>query len=209
MKKIIEKMAPNAMPNSARWLASVIDLYGITNPAEFLGQVMYETSRLTSFVENMNYSTEALIKKFGRHRISIEDAERYGRNEDHPADQRALANTLYGGKFGRVNLGNVMPNDGWDFRGHGMIQLTGRDAHQKFADHMQEPRIMVEPEIVGTDMYFAAHAAGFFWTVYKNINGITDVSKVTKLVTGSESQAIQSRRQLTDEARKLIDSRKI
>ena len=104
--------------------------------ASFLANIGVESAGLTRLSENLNYSTEALITKFGRHRISVADAERFGRNASHPADQVALANILYGGEFGRRNLGNTEPGDGWKFRGYGPKQITGRANFAAFAAAM-------------------------------------------------------------------------
>jgi predicted chitinase len=38
----------------------------------------------------------------------------------------AIANIIYGGEWGRKNLGNTQPGDGWRFRGGGLPQITGR-----------------------------------------------------------------------------------
>lgn len=81
--------------------------------ASFLANINVESAGLTVLTENLNYSTEALISKFGRHRISIADAKKYGRNASHPANQEMIANILYGGEFGSKNLGNTEPTDGW------------------------------------------------------------------------------------------------
>ena len=81
-------------------------------------------------VESLNYSVSGLLNTFGRHRISRSDAERLGRKPGEPAlslaRQRAIANILYGGEWGRANLGNTMPDDGWTYRGRGMAHDTGR-----------------------------------------------------------------------------------
>lgn len=101
--------------------------------ASFLANINEETSGLTRLEESLNYSVEALIAKFGRHRISIADANKYGRGNGHPANQEMLANILYGGKFGLDELGNTKPGDGWKFKGYGPKQLTGRDNQTRFA----------------------------------------------------------------------------
>lgn len=82
--------------------------------------------------ENLNYSVDGLLKTFGRHRISEADARRYGRAGGRPANQEAIANIIYGGEWGRVNLGNTQPGDGWRFRGGGLAQITGRANYGKF-----------------------------------------------------------------------------
>lgn len=94
--------------------------------AMFLANVAVESGRLSSVVENLNYSVEALLSKFGRHRISEADAQAFGRAPGRQANQQAIANAIYGGEWGRKNLGNTKPGDGWLFRGQGLLQTTGR-----------------------------------------------------------------------------------
>ena len=101
--------------------------------ASFLANINVESAGLTRLSENLNYSTGALIAKFGRHRISVHEAEEYGRNAAHSANQETLANILYGGPWGAKNLGNTEPGDGWRFRGFGPKQLTGRANQSAFA----------------------------------------------------------------------------
>ena len=101
--------------------------------ASFLANINVESAGLTRLEENLNYSTEALITKFGRHRISIADANKYGRKAGQKANQRMIANILYGGAFGRKNLGNTEPEDGWNCRGFGPKQNTGRANQTAFA----------------------------------------------------------------------------
>jgi len=81
--------------------------------------------------ESLNYSVEALIAKFGN-RITREQANRYGRSKSQVADQQAIANIIYGGTWGAKNLGNTQPGDGWNFRGRGLAQVTGRGNYQRF-----------------------------------------------------------------------------
>lgn len=133
----------------------------IREVASFLANINVESAGLTRLEESLNYSTDALIAKFGRHRISIADAQRYGRNAAHPADQEALANILYGGPWGAANLGNAQPGDGWKFRGYGPKQLTGRANHAAFATAMG---IAVEdvPAFVRTPEG-GMMSAGWFW----------------------------------------------
>jgi putative chitinase len=129
--------------------------------ASFLANINVESAGLTRMTESLNYATTALVKLFGRHRISIEDAERFGRNANHPADQEALANILYGGPWGAKNLGNTQPGDGWRFRGYGPKQLTGRANQTQFGAAMgiaaeAVPAYVRTPE--GGMM-----SAGWFW----------------------------------------------
>ena len=72
--------------------------------AAFLANTGHETGGGSTLVESLNYSAEALIEKFGRHRITIEQASRLGRTASHPAQQEALANQLYGGEWPRYMM---------------------------------------------------------------------------------------------------------
>lgn len=127
----------------------------------WLANINEETAGLTRLEESLNYSVEALISKFGRHRISIADANKYGRGNGHPANQEMLANILYGGEFGRKNLGNIKPGDGWKFKGYGPKQLTGRANQEDFAEAMG---MSVEdvPAFVRTPIG-GMMSAGWFW----------------------------------------------
>lgn len=83
--------------------------------------------------ENLNYSVSALRGKFGRDRISLYDANRYGRIDGkQKANQKAIANLIYGGAWGLRELGNKLAGDGWKYIGRGFVQLTGRRNYEKF-----------------------------------------------------------------------------
>lgn len=95
--------------------------------AYFLATPMIETGgRFEPLTESLNYSVSALKSKFGRARISLADAEKYGRSGGRKANEEEIGNRIYGGDFGKDQLGNVEPGDGFRFRGRGLAQLTGR-----------------------------------------------------------------------------------
>lgn len=129
--------------------------------ASFLANINIESAGLTRLTESLNYSTDALIAKFGRHRISVADAKRYGRNSAHPANQEMLANLLYGGEFGRKNLGNTQPGDGWRFKGYGPKQITGRANMSAFAETMGIT-LDEAPDFLRTKIG-GMMGAGWFW----------------------------------------------
>ena len=110
--------------------------YDVDTPirlAHFFGQADHE-SGVKPRVENLNYSVDGLIKGFGRHRITEVDARAFGRTLKQRANQQQIANRIYGGVWGRTNLGNTQPNDGWNFRGAGIFQLTGRTNFQRLTN---------------------------------------------------------------------------
>lgn len=169
------------------FLVGTLKAYSINTPrriAGFLSQIAHESGKLERVEENLNYSTTALISMFGRHRISREDAEKYGRGPGRPANVRMIANILYGGQWGRLNLGNTDPEDGWRHRGMGLKQLTGKRNHKACGEALGED-FVTNPERLMLPVN-ATLSAGWFWhTNHLNeIADLGDVTNMTKIVNG-------------------------
>lgn len=176
--------------------AGIMD--NVKRASMFLGQVHVESGGFRTVVESLNYSADAIIKTFGRHRISEADAKKFGRIDaevrkrtgwklpDQPAHQNALANILYGGEWGRKNLGNTQPGDGWRFRGRGLKQLTGRDNYRRFSRAwLGDESLLDNPDRVAQPDGAVASAI-WFWRA-NGLNEIADrgsVDAVTKVVNG-------------------------
>ena len=99
--------------------------------AMFLAQVREETgSELKVIRENLNYSEDALPKLYKAFNERL--ADKYGRNEEHKANQEAIANIAYANKLGNGNAdsdgdGDMDANDdGYKYRGAGCLQITGK-----------------------------------------------------------------------------------
>lgn len=176
--------------------AGIMD--NVKRASMFLGQVHVESGGFRTVIESLNYSADAILKTFGRHRISEADAKKFGRIDaevrkrtgwklaDQPAHQNALANILYGGEWGRKNLGNTQPGDGWRFRGRGIKQLTGRDNYRRFSRAwLGDESLLENPDRVANPDGAVASAI-WFWRA-NGLNEIADrgsVDAVTKVVNG-------------------------
>lgn len=169
------------------FLQGTCKAYDITSPnriAGFLSQIGHESGGLSTLTESLNYSVDALLKIFGRHRISEADAKRHGRFLSQRANQEAIANLIYGGDWGRKHLGNTQPGDGWRFRGRGLKQLTGRDNYKRCGDAIGGDFIAKPDDLLLP--VNAALSAGWFW----HTNGLNkladmgDVRAMTKVVNG-------------------------
>ena len=90
--------------------------------AHFVAQVMTETGGLKRLDENMNYRYATLLRVFSRRTISESKAREIA------GKPREIANWVYGARLG--NLGR-QTDDGWNYRGSGYIQLTGRSNFRK------------------------------------------------------------------------------
>lgn len=169
----------------------------------FLATIHHETDSFKRLTENLNYSVDGLIKTFSRKRISIEDCRKYGRFGKQKADQKMIANIVYGGEYGRKNLGNILADDGWNFRGRTAIHLTGRANYKRYSDYSGVDFIK-DPDKINNIKY-VLDVAGWFWSE-KNINryaDINDVASVRKLVNGG-SNGLESVRALTEKYFKLL-----
>lgn len=94
---------------------------GLRQAAYILATGYGETGgKMQSVRENLNYSAAQIGKHFGAHRRQGKTPQQLARNP------RLLGNTVYGGEWGRRNLGNIEPGDGFNFRGFWIGQFTGR-----------------------------------------------------------------------------------
>lgn len=188
----IEKIAPAAKPYASELVKQMAEAGIMANQkraAMFLGQVHVESGGFRSVVESLNYADTALIAMFGRHRISVEDARKFGRRAGQQANQNALANILYGGEWGAKNLGNTQPGDGWRFRGRGLKQLTGRDNYRRFSRAwLGDESLLLNPGRVA-EPDGAVASAVWFWAV-NGLNELADrgtAEQVTRVVNGAQN----------------------
>ncbi len=112
--------------------------------AHFMAQISHESGCGSDIVESLNYTPAALLSQWPSH-FTPDLANRVGRTAQHAADQRAIGNAAYGGR-----MGNVQPDDGYNFRGHGLLQITGRTAFKTIGgmcglDLQGHPELTVDP----------------------------------------------------------------
>jgi putative chitinase len=139
---------------------------------DFLGQILHESAMLTRVEEGLSYSSAERIAKVWPRRFSgPAAAAAYVRNP------QALANFVYGGR-----MGNTDPDDGWRYRGRGLIQVTGRDNYRELGKLLgvpleQQPDLLKQPAM-------ALRTAVAWWerNVPDAIMG--DIVRVTKRVNG-------------------------
>jgi putative chitinase len=160
--------------------------------ASFLGQCGHESNGFTALVENLNYKAESLCEVWPKRFYSLEMALPYNRNPEK------IANYVYANRMGN---GNEESGDGWNFRGRGLIQLTGRDNYRTCGEALSVD-LESNPDLVSTPMY-AALSAGWFWRTHK-LNDIADnVAAVTQKINGG-TLGLEDRKVRTQKALKVF-----
>lgn len=145
--------------------------------ARWIAQLHVESNGFNTAEEATGYSAKRLLEVFpGRNGLDATKARALV-----AAGPRAVFNFIYGGEWGRRNLGNTEPDDGWMFRGRGLIQTTGRDNYRAtsmgcYGDYrlLDNPDILLLPEE-------AANSAAWYW-YSRRLNGVKDVREVTRKI---------------------------
>ena len=179
-------------------LEQTLPRYGIADSkvrlAHFFAQILHESGCMRFDMENLNYSSDALRRVFGKYFRTKEEADAYARKPEK------IANRVYANRMGN---GAEESGDGWKYRGRGLIQLTGRNNYTAFAEWVGDPRIVDEPDLVSSQ--YAVHSAVFFWDT-NNLNGVADrddVVALTRRINGGEN-GLAHRRELLNKANGLL-----
>lgn len=170
-------------PNACDWyepLVNNLESYEIDSPnraAAFLAQTSHESGDYRILSENLNYSQQGLRKVFPKYFPDDATAFRYARQP------QAIANRVYGGRMGN---GSEQSGDGWNYRGRGVLQVTGKNNYASCSQFLfQDLRLLDDPDYL-TTMDGALQSAIWFWTANK-LNPIADkgdVINLTKRING-------------------------
>jgi len=178
--------------------------YGINyklEQAHFLAQLSVESGGFTAFTENLNYSSEALCKLFPN-RFNSVSANLYGRTNNHPADQEKIANILYGGR-----MGNGI-DEGYKYRGRGVIQLTGKNNYVLFQNWLQKKQlnydIIKSPDLVATDSL--KYIVGIFFWISNDIGkfAANDNCKIVTRIINGKNIGLSKRQSLTNYYKQIL-----
>lgn len=120
--------------------------------AHFFAQTAHESGGFKAFSENLNYGAKGLRGIFGKYFQTDAIARAYERQP------MKIANRAYANRMGN---GDEASGDGWKFRGRGALQLTGKSNYQAFADYVNRPDVMDNPDLVAGELCFES-ALWFF-----------------------------------------------
>lgn len=134
---------PGLLEGISSTAAAVFSKYGIKTPlviAHMMGQFSEECGGGLEMIENDNFTADQLLRLWPHH-FTGSMAQRYAHNP------RAICDIAYGGR-----MGNAPPpsDDGFNFRGKGLSQVTGKDGYRALAaktglDVIEHPELLIDP----------------------------------------------------------------
>ena len=159
-------------------VATILPDYDInTKPrvAAFLAQCAHESAGFKFLKENLNYKAASLRRVFPKYFPNDALAAQYANKPE------MIANRVYGNRMGN---GDEASGDGFRYCGRGLIQLTGKNNYQAFAESIETP-VEELPEYLGT-FEGAVQSACWFWET-NNLNQWADkgdILTLTKRING-------------------------
>ena len=181
-------LAPNARSSYREAFQNgqpLLDQFSISdNPlrlAHFMAQVLHESDGLANQIESLNYSAERLPQVWPSRFKPTGPLD----PADFAHNQQKLGNEVYGGR-----MGNTGPNDGFTYRGRGLLQLTGRDSYREAtatlrAQNPAAPDFVAMPDAVFSAQWCLAIAVAEWASKGCNAHAdLDDIRKVTKAING-------------------------
>ena len=140
----------------------------------FIGQCAHESEHFRFLEENLNYKAESLMRVWPSH-FNHELAQECAHNPQRIAD------IAYAHRMGN---GGPETGDGFNYRGRGLIQLTGKNNYHACGeaigiDLVANPNYLSTPE-------GACLSAGWFWQHHglNELADANDVEQMTKRING-------------------------
>jgi putative chitinase len=139
-----DEKIPGLRDGIATSAQAVFQKYRIDSPllvAHVMAQISHECGAGHDVVENLHYTAGRMMQVWPSRFPTMASAQPYAGNP------RALANKVYNGRMGNA-LGS---DDGWNFRGRGASQTTGREGYARLAkatglDLLNHPDLVNDPQ---------------------------------------------------------------
>lgn len=163
-------------------------IYEVNTPlrvAHFAAQVGHE-SNFEACKENGNYSSlNALINAFGR-RAKFSAPRQFFNNP------RKLFSYVYANRYGN---GAEETEDGYNFCGKGLLQITWKENYTRFNRHFQrlnpasEVSFIESPELILTNLRYSVQSAFWYWS-WRKINIPCDIDDISNVTVKINSQRL-------------------
>jgi putative chitinase len=144
--EILQKQWRRAKPELIAGIvatAGELNKLGINTPlrmAHFMAQITQESGGGTEMIENLKYSGPRMLVIFHKYFPDLASTAPFVKND------RALGNRVYNGRMGN----RPGSDDGFNFRGRGCLQITGREGYEKIGkicqlDLANNPDLAIDP----------------------------------------------------------------
>jgi putative chitinase len=138
-----DEKIPGLRDGIAASAEAVFSKHGIATPllaAHVMAQISHECGAGHDVVENLNYTAGRMMQVWPSRFPTMAMAAPYAGNP------RGLANKVYNGRMGNA----AGSDDGWNFRGRGASQTTGREGYARLAkatglDLVNHPDLVNDP----------------------------------------------------------------
>jgi putative chitinase len=170
----------------------------INNPlriCHFLAQMSHESAGFTVLQENLNYSEQGLLKIFPRY---FKD----GLEKRYAKKPILIASRVYANRMGN---GAEDTQDGWKYRGRGIIQLTGKSNYKKYSELIFGDDHLVKNPDLALDLKTACKIACAFWNE-NNLSDLADkddLNNITRRINGGLN-GLAHRKELLEKAKKMV-----
>ena len=161
----------------------------------FLAQVIHESGHFKYKSENLNYSASALRSVFGKYFKTDAIANEYARKPEK------IANRVYANRMGN---GDEASGDGWNYRGRGLIQLTGKTNYANCGKSIGLDLIS-DPDLLTKSAEACVRSACWFWKI-NNLNALADkdsATSITKRINGG-TNGLADRNKILNLAKSVI-----
>ncbi len=171
----LKAICPNC-PDHAGW-AKALDAEFVRNnftkrqAAHFISQTSHESSDFKNLEENLNYSSDRLLVVFPKYFNSI-TAPNYHRNP------KAIGSKVYANRMGN---GDENSQEGYKFRGRGILQITGKNNYTACGLYMKKNLVSNPDDLLTKEN--AISSALWFWHT-NNLITVDDVTLLTKKING-------------------------
>ena len=162
---------PGLIDGIAAMALTVFPKYGLMSDllvAHAMSQFSHECGAGNEVVENLNYSAQGLMNTWPS-RFDAAKAAAFAHN------QQKIANEVYNGRMGN----HTGTDDGWNFRGRGGSQVTGREGYDKLGQKVSLA-LTNKPDLVNDPQHFLECAVADFiicgclpFAAQDDVNGVT------------------------------------
>jgi putative chitinase len=186
----VRRIAPNLQVARIKAVTEAINLgcnkYGINSfdiLHEFLANLLHESGEFSIKAENLRYTSAQRLIAIWPTRFTTRGEAGKRNAIEFINDPVKLANAVYNGRMGNL----VGTNDGFNFRGGGYAQITGKEAYQAYLNFVNKRdatnyTLQQLTTLVQTTEQWAFDSAFWFFCIFKNLEQLAIDDRMNDLV---------------------------